>query len=153
MKTLRILAVVSLAVTITACCSCRRSGNTIPLVGTEWKLSQLGNEVIDSENFRMTLGEDGRITGIGDCNRFTGPFTRRAGSNRVSGGLAVGDGLVSTRMMCPGQARETEFLKMLREIDSYSIDGQRLMLIRGGDVLAIFEPAPVTADPAPVTAD
>ncbi len=37
------------------------------------------------------------------------------------------------------QAREDAFLKMLLAIDSYSIDGERLMLIKSGDVLAIFD--------------
>ncbi len=136
----------SLAVVVTGCCACRSSRNTIPLVGTEWKLAQMGNEPVTSDNYRMTLAEDGRISGIGDCNRFTGSFTQRAGSTRTSGGLTVAENLVSTRMMCPGQAREDAFLKVLREADSWSIDGDRLMLIRSGDVLAIFDPAPVTAD-------
>lgn len=137
---------VSLAVVITACCACRGNRNTIPLVGTEWKLAQLGNESITSDNFRMKLGEDGKITGIGDCNRFNGAFTQKAGGTRTNGGLVVSENLISTRMMCPNQARETAFLKMLLETDSWSIDGQRLLLIRGGNVLAIFDPAPVTAD-------
>lgn len=146
MRTFRFMAVVSFAIVATACCACRRSGNTIPLVGTEWKLSQLGGATVTSDNFRMTLGEDGKITGIGDCNRFNGAFTQGAGGNRVSGGLSVSENLVSTRMMCPNQAQESAFLKMLHEIDSFSIDGNRLLLIKGGDVLAIFDPAPVTVD-------
>ena len=146
MKILKLWAIAALAFTISACCACRSGKNTIPLTGTEWKLSQLGNEVITSDNFRMTLGEDGKITGIGDCNRYNGAFTQRAGATRTSGGLAVRENLISTRMMCPNQARETAFLKMLREVDSWSIDGNRLMLIKGGNVLAIFDPAPVTAD-------
>lgn len=146
MKIFKLTVIAALAFVLSACCACRRSGNTIPLVGTEWKLSQLGGETVVSDNYRMTLGDDGRIAGVGDCNRFNGSFTKRAGSSRTNGSLTVGENLVSTRMMCPGQTRETAFLKMLLDIDSFSIDGNRLMLIKGGDVLAIFDPAPITAD-------
>jgi heat shock protein HslJ len=147
MKTMRVLSTVALAVIITACCACRGNKNAIPLTDVEWRLTQLGGEnVTAGEKFRMTLASDGKISGVGDCNRYNGTFTRTAGSNRTSGGLKVGGNLVATRMMCPDQARETAFLKMLTDIESWSIDGERLMLLKGGDVLAIFEPYPVTAD-------
>jgi heat shock protein HslJ len=147
MKNLKTLAAISLAVVITACCACRGGKNTVPLTGTEWKLTQLNGAAITSaDGFRMTLGDDGKISGRGDCNRYNGTFTQKAGGSRTNGGLTVSQNLVSTRMMCPNQALETEFLKMLGQIDSWSIDGQRLMLIREGNVLAIFDPAPVTAD-------
>jgi heat shock protein HslJ len=140
------MVMVSLAFVITACCACRGNKNTIPLMGTEWKLAQLNGQAVTSEGFRMTLAEDGKIAGVGDCNRYTGAFTQKAGTSRTNGGLSVSENLVSTRMMCPNQALETEFLKMLTQIDSWSIDGTRLMLIQRGNVLAIFDPAPVTAD-------
>jgi heat shock protein HslJ len=142
-----ILTVAALAIIVTACCPCRRQTNTIPLTDVEWRATQLGGEnIVAGEKFRMTLGADGKITGIGDCNRFSGTFTRGAGSTAVSGVLTVDGNLVSTRMMCSDQARETAFLKMLGDIDSYSIDKDKLMLLKSGSVLAIFEPYPVTAD-------
>jgi heat shock protein HslJ len=139
------MAIVAVAILVAGCCACRKNRNTVPLVGTEWKLSQLGNEPVVGDNYRMTLAEDGRISGIGDCNRFTGSFIRRAGGTRTSGELTMAENLVSTRMMCLNQARETAFMKVLREADSWSIDGNRLLLIRDGDVLAIFDQTPVTA--------
>ena len=144
--TIKMMAIMALALFTTACCGCRKNKNTVPLTGTEWKLSQLNGEGVVSENYRMTLSAEGKITGVGDCNRFNGNFTRRAGSSRVNGEFSVADNLVSTRMMCLNQAREDAFLKMLREADSYSIDGERLMLIKSGDVLAIFDRAPVTTE-------
>ncbi len=93
----------------------------------------------------MTLNAEGKVSGQGDCNRYNGGFTQSAGG-KTSGTLSVSDNMISTRMMCPGQEQETRFFGMLREIDSYSIDGSRLMLIKGGNVLAIFDPVPVTVD-------
>ncbi len=139
MKTITIAAVAALAIIVTACCPCRRSANIIPLTGTLWSLTQIGNEKIDSKNFSMTLADNGKITGIGDCNRFNGTFKSQAPKGKTSGKLTVNDNLVSTRMMCPNQSLEDRFLKMLLAADSWSIDGTKLMLIKGGDVLAIFE--------------
>jgi heat shock protein HslJ len=139
MKTITILAAVSLAVIVTACCPCRRSANTLPLAGTQWSLIQLGTEKIDSENFRMTLATDGTISGIGDCNRFSGTFRSELPKGSTGGKITVGEGLVSTRMMCLNQGLEDRFLKTLSSADSWSIDGQKLMLIEDGDVTAIFE--------------
>jgi heat shock protein HslJ len=139
MKTITIFAAVSLAVIVTACCPCRRSANTLPLAGTQWSLIQLGTEKIESENFRMTLSPDGTISGIGDCNRFSGTYRSTLPKGSISGKITVGEGLVSTRMMCLNQGLEDRFTKMLLAADSWSIDGQKLMLIDGGDVVAIFE--------------
>ena len=143
---MRILTAVSLAVLVTACCPCRRQGNTPPLTETMWSLTQLNGERVDSRNFSMTLAEGGRISGVGDCNRFSGTFESRAPQRRTGGELSVNENLVSTRMMCPNQALEDNFLRMLREVDSWNIDGNKLMLIKEGDVLAIFEAAPTLAE-------
>lgn len=146
MKTMTILATVSLAVIITACCPCRRQTNAIPLTGTLWSLTQLNGERVDSKNFNMTLAADGKIAGIGDCNRFSGTFSSKATKGGVQGEITVNENLVSTRMMCLNQPLEDSFLRMLREVDSWNIDGERLMLIKNGDVLAIFENVTATTE-------
>lgn len=135
MKTLKWLAALSMVFILAGCCSCRKNKSSrIPLVGTEWKLTQLGGESVVSEMYRMTLSEDGRITGVGDCNRFNGAYTLKDKTLEISQNMAV------TRIFCPDQEREDRFFNMMFEIDTYSIDGRKLMLIRDGNVLAIFEP-------------
>jgi heat shock protein HslJ len=141
MKAIKILIVAALAVLLSGCCACRRGGSVAPLVDTPWKLSQLGGITLTEtrpEAYTMTLGADGRVSGTGGCNRFSGTFARTE-TGRASGTLAMGGDMISTRMMCLDGTREAEFLSMLAEVDSYSIDGARLLLIRGGDVLAIFD--------------
>ena len=140
MKTMKVIAAglfaCALAVSVSACCACRKGKSSVPLYGTEWHLTQLYGQPVEAKGFNMTLTADGHISGLGDCNRFAGSFTLNSKQ------LKVADNMVVTRMMCRNQERENKFLAMLREVDSYSIDGSRLMLIKGGDVLAIFDPAP-----------
>ncbi len=150
MKTAKLTAVVSLAFIITACCACRRNASTVPLVNTPWKVAQLyGASVTGSnaESFTMTLYPEGKLSGQGDCNRYSGSYNLTATGTGASGKLSTGSDMITTRMMCRGQEQENKYLQMLREIDSYSIDGERLLLIKGGDVLAIFDrmPEPVVS--------
>jgi heat shock protein HslJ len=135
MKNLKWIALVAVVAIVTGCCNCRTQKSArIPLAGTEWKLSQLYGVTVESENYRVTFAADGTISGVGDCNRFTGSYTLEDGV------LNVADNLVSTRMMCLNQAQEDRFLAMLRAADAYYIDGTRLMLILNGEALAILDP-------------
>lgn len=139
MKNLKWIVAVAVVALVTGCCNCRRQKSAkIPLTGVEWKLSQLYGTTIDSDNYKVTFGADGSIAGVGDCNRFAGSFTMNVGA------LKIGDNLVSTRMMCPNQQQEDKFLKMLGQADAYYIDGTRLMLIRGGEVISVLDPADET---------
>ena len=136
MKTFKWIAAASLAFVFIACCPCRKNKSAlIPFTGTEWKLAQLYGEGVESNNYRVTFAADGSLNGIAECNNFAGTFTQNVHQIKVS------ENLVSTRMFCvDNQQREDKFLKMLSQVDTYSIDGMRLMLIRNGSVLAIFNP-------------
>lgn len=135
MKTIKWLAVASLAFVFIACCPCRKNKSAlVAFNGTEWKLAQLHGEAVESDNYRITFTADGSVNGIGDCNDFAGTFTQNVRQ------IKIAENLISTRKFCPNQKREDKFLKMLMQVDSYSIDGTRLMLIRNGEVLAIFTP-------------
>jgi heat shock protein HslJ len=137
MKSAKILVLAALAISVAACCGCRKSKSGVPLYGTEWKLAQLyDTPVSGTGGYTMTLTAEGKISGRGDCNHFTGSFTSKKHE------LKIAENMVSTRMMCLDQERENRFMAMLREVDSFSIDGTRLMLIKDGEVIAIFDPAP-----------
>jgi len=136
-------ALAAVALAFSACCACRRTASTLPLVGTQWQLAQLYGESltdVPAGSYTLVLGADGRVSGRGDCNHFSGSVSG-VGTGRPSGVLKTGGDMISTRMMCLGAEREARYLKMLSEVDSYNIDGARLLLIRGGDVLAIFDRA------------
>jgi heat shock protein HslJ len=140
MKNLKWIVIIAVVAMVTGCCNCRRQKSArIPFTGTEWKLTQLYGTTINSANYRVTFAADGTVAGIGDCNRFAGTYTINVGA------LKVADNLVSTRMMCLNQGQEDKFLEMLRTADAYYIDGVRLVLINGGEVIALLDPA----DPSP----
>ncbi|MDR0510183.1 MAG: META domain-containing protein [Rikenellaceae bacterium] len=139
LRTLFLLA--SATALLGSCCNCRKlqQANAKPLVGTEWRLTQLdGKEVAgSSEKFCITISQDSRITGKGDCNRISGSVSmfdavKRAGPIKI-------DQLVSTKAFCLDQTTETKFCKALQEADNYKLDIYMLLLYKGKDLLAVLE--------------
>lgn len=125
-----------LAVSMVACCPCRFSRkNARPLVGTEWHLVQLrGNDVnFDAQSFNIHFAEDGTLTGIGACNRFTAPYT--IAENRA---IDINT-IASTRRFCPNIEAEQTMFRELDEAAHYEIDGPMLLLLKDGEIRAIFK--------------
>ena len=118
--TVRLLLIAALAVSVAACCSCRKGRkNAKPLTGTTW-----------------SLVEEGRFGGRGDCNSIMGNY-----SVTDKGGMKI-ESVASTRAFCPDQAQEDRFIKELDRIDSYRIDGDLLMLMRDGELLMVMQAQP-----------
>ena len=117
------------------CCRCRsKSRAAVSLTGHTWQLVKLMGQDIaaEGESFTITFNEDGRLNGVGSCNRLFGDYTATA-----DGKIEVGQ-LGSTRMMCPDVERENRYFMTIGEATAYEIDGQTLMLIFDGEVRAIF---------------
>ena len=140
---LRTLALLALAtVLLGGCCRCKQiqqKNYGKPLVGTQWHLTQLdGKEMARAEGkFNITFAEDGRISGVGDCNRLGGSFSQHD-VHKQEGKIKIGQ-LISTRAFCPDQATEDKFMKMLIEVDSYKLDVYLLIMYKGNDMVAVFE--------------
>lgn len=136
MKKIMLLALVALAAT--ACCNCLKGTvrSQVPITGDAWRLVQMDGRTFETEGdaFTITFGDDGRAAGKGACNRLTGGYV-----NDNSNGTFSLTGLVATRMMCKDQESENRFVKLLSEADAYTIDGQFLMLLRGGERTLILE--------------
>ena len=135
-KSLFTIAVLALAVIISSCCPCRFGRkNARLLVGTEWHLVQLrGNDVIfDAQSFNIHFADNGTLSGVGACNRFTAPY-----SVTEKRGLDVGT-IASTRRMCPNIEMEQTMFKELDEASFYEIDGPMLLLLNDGEIRAIFQ--------------
>ena len=105
---MKLAALAALVMLVASCCPCRkhRKGDGKPFVGTEWQLVQLNGRAVPVEGdlFTVVFGEDGRLSGLGACNRFMGSY-----QTTETGGLTVGQNMASTRMFCPDLDREQAF--------------------------------------------
>ena len=132
---------VAVAATISSCCSCRKPATRPPMASitaSQWQLVQMDGVTVKptGDSFTLAFAENNMVSGKGDCNRLTGSFK----NNGADGTLSFGT-LASSRMFCPDQAAEDKFLRLLNEIDGYSIDGSMLMLMSNGKLSMIFEKA------------
>lgn len=138
----KIMTIVTLLVVVfvtTSCCGCRISNTKqlTTLLNNQWKLTELpGVDDITSAEDSYTISFDtkeGRAFGVADCNRYFGSYTI-ADKNKLSFG-AMG----STLMACPNNSLEQQYLKMLSNVNSYLVDGDTLMLMNNGTLVATFK--------------
>ena len=89
---MKLAALAALVMLVASCCPCRkhRKGDGKPFVGTEWQLVQLNGRAVPVEGdlFTVVFGEDGRLSGLGACNRFMGSY-----QTTETGGLTVGQNI------------------------------------------------------------
>ena len=144
-KTLRYTIIIVAAAAVAACCPCRYARkNPKPLAGTTWQLAQLSgiDMQCDPGTFEITFGINGRLTGVGSCNKFNAPYS-------VTPSRAIDiDTIVSTRRYCPLSEREQRLFRELDDATHYEIDGSMLMLLNNGEIRAIFTAPAATAAPA-----
>lgn len=141
MKNLHVLLVVALAALFAAsCCPCRKAKapQSKSIVNTKWELVELqGKPVVAHDNFFLMFNaEENRVSGRGDCNSLAGSYT-----STEAGKLQMTH-VASTRMFCPNQSEEDAFMQMLETIDSFKIDGDLLMLLSKGKLIAILKATP-----------
>ena len=146
MKAIKILAIAALAgIIFTGCCKgCRAAKHAAveSLQGTVWRLSQLDGQTIDEENkYEITFMKNGRVAGIGACNRFFGPYEIL----NTNGGIKIGP-LASTMMACLPENVENKYFRMMEDVHLYQLDKGKLYLFVDNKVKAIF-----TATDKPVT--
>lgn len=137
MKRFLVLALMAiLTASIAAgCCACRKGKNNKPLVGTTWQLKRMmGRDLqLKPEQFVFTFSADGRFTGAGACNRMMADY-----KSSDKGVMQIG-ALAGTRRMCPDQALEAEFTKIISQITHYEVDGDMLLLLSNGELQAILQ--------------
>lgn len=121
--------------------ACGTPKANLPLEGTSWKLVEMNGEqnpafAAEEDSFHFTLNaEDKMVAGVGACNRLFGPYT-------LSGEGAIDiERLASTMMACPNLDLETAFVKVLEDMDRYTVSGDELTLYKGSDKLAVLKGA------------
>lgn len=90
-RTITIAAVALLAgILLTGCCQkCRKSREaaTRPIQGTVWHLVEFDGKPVDApDKYELSFLADGRVAGIGECNRFFGPYQ----VVNANGGIKIG---------------------------------------------------------------
>lgn len=133
----KLLVILVAAIVAVGCCStCRsRVKNAKPLEGTVWHLVKLGGESMSlpTDEFNIILNENG-LGGRGACNSLLGQYA--TGEKMELRFSALG----STKMLCPhNEALETKLAQTLAKTTHYDIDYDMLMLMRNGEILAVFQ--------------
>ncbi len=76
--------------------------NSMELVGSEWRPTQIGSSTVSSRSKLLLRFDDGgKLSGYGGCNRFFGQYTISGNKIRIG---PVG----STRMACPKPVMDME---------------------------------------------
>ena len=94
-----------------------------------WKLVELNGRpvpALEREPHLILKAEGGRVNGFGGCNSFTGTYELNEAASRIRFGK-----LAATMMACAsGMEVEEAFHQVLRSVDNYSLNGDRLTLNR-----------------------
>jgi heat shock protein HslJ len=105
-----------------------------PLVGAEWIIDTIGGKAVTSKQPpTITFGEDGRVSGFGGCNRFSGGYTQ-------DGARVSFQPVMMTLMACPqGNVNQLEGTlgSALNGDANYVIDGDGAMTLTGANGVVI----------------
>jgi len=106
-----------------------------------WKLVELNGKPLPKlarEPWLILKAPDGRVNGFGGCNSFTGAFKLDEAASRITFSQ-----IATTQMACiSGADVEDALHQVLRDVDNYSLAGDRLTLNRARMApLARFEAA------------
>lgn len=104
------------------------------LEGTEWTVTQLGDQPIEMDRPpTLAFGLDGEFGAFGGCNTFRGQ------AQAQDGALTVSDNLAGTLMACRDAINvlERRFLDLLRDSSVYAQVGEELVLKDAGGAVLI----------------
>ncbi|WP_426076213.1 META domain-containing protein [Janthinobacterium sp. PSPC3-1] len=135
-RLLPLAAAISLAA---GCASTAPVASTASLTNTYWKLVELHGARVamtpeQEREVRITLSDDGKVSGFTGCNRVMGGYTVAADVLRFTQ-------LGGTRMMCPPPAMQLEsaVLAHLNSVTGFRIEGEQLILLKDGAPVARYE--------------
>ena len=97
------------------------------LQGAVWVVEDIdGAAVLDGSRASLNLGSDGRVSGSGSCNSYTGPYT-------LSGDSLTFGNLASTRRACEPalMQQEQRFFAALAKVRRFEFAPDGALLLRG----------------------
>ncbi len=103
--------------------------------------SSTANRSTPPDKYELSFLADGRVAGIGECNRFFGPYQ----VVNANGGIKIGP-VASTMMACLDPNIETEFFRMFENVHLYQLDEKNLYLFVDNKIKAVFEPTDKPVD-------
>nr|WP_240454634.1 META domain-containing protein [Caulobacter sp. 17J65-9] len=126
---------------LSGCTNAQATPPADPLTAAEWRLQDMNARgLVDASAVTLRFDADGRASGRGGCNRWSGAWRREG----VGDGLTLSE-LGSTRNACAAAVthQENVFLSALQETTGYRIaaGGVLLLTTRDGRQLTF---APVT---------
>jgi putative lipoprotein len=123
------------------------SAASVPLTQTNWRLTQLGEEVVanpagDQAVAIQLQAQNSRVTGFAGCNRMFGGYS-------LNGEALKFDQVGATKMACLEEDRmrlEGRVFETLSQVARWKITNSTLELLNaGGQALATFVAAPAAA--------
>ena len=112
----------------------RASTDPKHLMGVEWRCVSVRSDAgPGGAPLTLTFGDDGRVTGFGGVNRFSGPYTSAQGTLRIGP-------LVATKMAGEpaSMAFEQRLFEALAKVDGFSLQSGLLRLKHGDQVVAEY---------------
>jgi heat shock protein HslJ len=129
----------NLVLTIGAGCATRATDEVaaaagVPLANTQWRLSQLGDQVLSNPDGANAIGmqlqaQNTRVVGFSGCNRMFGAYALDGESLKFAQ-------MGGTKMACMDQERmrlEQRYLEMFSTVARWKIAGQTLELVDAQD--------------------
>lgn len=136
---------INLGLTIVAGCQMApheevTAASSVPLVNTSWRLTQLGDEMVDNPPGERAISlqlqpQNPRVVGFAGCNRMFGGYL-------LNGGMLKFDQMGGTKMACVDEKRmrlEQRYFEVLSRVSQWKITGSTLELRDGeGTPQALF---------------
>lgn len=109
------------------------TASSVPLVNTGWRLTQLGDEMVDNPSGERAISlqlqpQNPRVVGFAGCNRMFGGYL-------LNGEMLKFDQMGGTKMACVDDQRmrlEQRYFEVLSRVSQWKITGSTLEL-RDGD--------------------
>lgn len=135
----RLVPLAAAMILAAGCTSAPPASSKASLTNTYWKLVELDGARVtmtpeQEREVRITLDDNGKVSGFTGCNRVMGGYTVAADVLRFTQ-------LGGTRMMCPPPAMQLEsaVLAHLNSVTGFRIEGEQLILLKDGAPVARYE--------------